>query len=342
MLAAIRRFAKSWFATVLFGLLIVSFVVFGIGNRSLFQRHASNAVITAGDRVRFRPATYKREFDRYKAQVEQRVGQPITPELAAANGLDRQVLQGVATREAFAALLTNIGLRPSDKLIAQEIQKIPAFFDPVSGRFDKKAFLRKLAENGLSPPAFDARTPRRPHPDPRRQRPGGGPARAPRLRRPGRDLRRREPRRGLLRHRARQRRPAGPADRRPTHPVHEGKRPAPDAARVPCTDGRAFLARGGQRRHPDRPGRAAEALQLPQGHAVHAGSPHPGADPRQGRRPTPPRSSASGSPRAKIPPRSPSRSASRRSVTYPSRRPPSPTRRSARPPSSRPPARWPR
>ena len=156
MLSAIRAFAKSWVATLLFALLIVSFVIFGIGNRSTFQGRMSNAVITAGDR-QVSPAEYKREFDGFKAQVEQQVGQPITPEIAAANGLDRQVLQGVAVREAFAALLTKIGVRPADKLIAEQIQKIPAFFDQVSGRFDAKAYREKLAQNNLTAPLFESR-----------------------------------------------------------------------------------------------------------------------------------------------------------------------------------------
>src|SRR5258706_10768292 len=77
MIAAIRRFAKSWVATVLFGLLIISFAVFGIGNRDLFHARISNAVITAGPRT-VSMGEYKREFDGYKAQVEQQVGQPIT------------------------------------------------------------------------------------------------------------------------------------------------------------------------------------------------------------------------------------------------------------------------
>ena len=156
MLAAIRRFAKSWVATVLFGLLIVSFVVFGIGNRTAFQQRMSNAVITAGDRE-VTPAAYKSEFDRFKARVEQQVGQPISPEIAAANGLDRQVLQGLATNEAFSALLSKIGLRPSDKLVTAEIQKIPAFFDQVSGRFDEKSYKQKLGENGMTPAVFESR-----------------------------------------------------------------------------------------------------------------------------------------------------------------------------------------
>ncbi len=154
MLSAIRTFAKSKAAMVLFGLLIVSFAVFGIGNRDLLRPRISNDVITAGSRS-ISPAEYKRAFEGFKGQVEQQVHQQITPELAAQNGLDRRVTEGLAMREAYAELLGNIGVRPADKLIAAEIQKIPAFFDQVSGRFDKTTYLRKLADNNLTAPAFE-------------------------------------------------------------------------------------------------------------------------------------------------------------------------------------------
>jgi peptidyl-prolyl cis-trans isomerase D len=100
---------------------------------------------------------YKRDFDGFKAQVEQQVQQQITPEVAVANGLDRRVLQGIASREAFAELLTKIGVRPADKQIAAEIQKIPAFFDQVTGRFDKASYQQKLATNNLTAAAFEAK-----------------------------------------------------------------------------------------------------------------------------------------------------------------------------------------
>ena len=156
MIASIRKFAKSWVATLLFGLLIVSFAVFGIGNRDLFHAKISNAVITAGSRS-VSMGEYKRDFDGFKAQVEQQVGRPITPELAVANGLDRRVLEGIASREAFAELLTKIGVRPADQQIAGEIQKIPAFFDQVTGRFDKVSYQRRLADNNLTAAAFEAK-----------------------------------------------------------------------------------------------------------------------------------------------------------------------------------------
>jgi peptidyl-prolyl cis-trans isomerase D len=152
MLAAIRVFAKSWVAAVLIGLLIVSFAVFGI--RDVFKGHVSDAVIVAGSRT-VSSADFKREFDAYKGRLEQQVGQPIPLEVAVANGLDRRVLEGLAAREAFADLIQKIGVRASDKLIASEIAKIPAFFDQVTGRFDKVAYQRRLAENGLTPPRFE-------------------------------------------------------------------------------------------------------------------------------------------------------------------------------------------
>jgi peptidyl-prolyl cis-trans isomerase D len=155
MLSAIRTFAKSWVATLLFAVLIVSFVIFGIGNRDTFRGRMTNAVIVAGDR-QVSPSQFKRAFDSIKQRLEQQYGQQITPELAAQNGIDKQVLQRMATQEAFAALITKMGVRPSDNLIAAELRKIPAFFDQVTGRFDKAAYAQRLAQNELTPAMFEA------------------------------------------------------------------------------------------------------------------------------------------------------------------------------------------
>ncbi|MET0273163.1 MAG: SurA N-terminal domain-containing protein [Phenylobacterium sp.] len=152
MLSAIRTFAKSWVAAVLIGLLIVSFAVFGIND--VFRGNMSDAVVQAGPR-KVNSADFKREFDSQKGRIEQQMGQPIPLETAVANGLDRKVLDYVAAREAFAALLQKAGIRPSDKLLISEIQKIPAFFDQVSGRFDKESYQRRLADNGMTTEGFE-------------------------------------------------------------------------------------------------------------------------------------------------------------------------------------------
>jgi peptidyl-prolyl cis-trans isomerase D len=153
MLSNFRAFAKSPAAAVLIGLLVVAFAVFGI--RDVFRgKVAGDNVIVAGKRT-ISPADFKREFDSAKSRIEQQMQQQIPLEAAVANGLDRRVLEGLASREAFAEVVRKVGVQPSDKLVAEEINKMPAFFDQVTGKFDRKSYQQKLAENGLTPPRFD-------------------------------------------------------------------------------------------------------------------------------------------------------------------------------------------
>ena len=72
------------------------------------------------------------------------------------NHYDARLIEELATREAFAALLDKIGLRPSDQLIKAQIEKIPAFFDQVSGRFDKVLYQQTLQQNNLTVDKFEA------------------------------------------------------------------------------------------------------------------------------------------------------------------------------------------
>lgn len=154
MLAAIRRFAKSWVAAVLIGLLVVSFAIFGVSD--VFRQSLTDAVIQAGSRS-INSAEFRREFDGYRKQLEQQAGQPISVDVAAREGLDRRLLEDLATREALAEAIRKMGVIPSDELLRAELRKIPAFFDSVSGRFDKNLYAQRLAENGLTPAIFESR-----------------------------------------------------------------------------------------------------------------------------------------------------------------------------------------
>jgi len=152
MIATIRKLAKSWFAAALLGVLILSFAIFGVGD--VFRTMGTDTVVQAGPRE-INSADFKREFDGYKQQAEQRVGQPIPVELAVERGLDRQVLEGLAARESFAELMHRMGVRVSDRQVADQIKKIPAFFDRVSGKFDEKLYAGALAERQLTPESFE-------------------------------------------------------------------------------------------------------------------------------------------------------------------------------------------
>lgn len=146
--------AKVWFTRIVLGLIIVAMAGFGLTQYST-DVIRGDEVIKAGSR-KVSSGDFRREYDRYKKRAEQQAGQPITPELAEQNNLDTVVLNGLATREAFSEMLSRVGVRPSDKLIAAQIGKIPDFFNPITGKFDKKTFESRLNENGYTPPTFDA------------------------------------------------------------------------------------------------------------------------------------------------------------------------------------------
>ena len=154
MLASIRQFAKSWPARILLILLAISFVGWGV-NQGGSAMISGDQVIKAGSRT-ITSLEFRKEFDNYKKRIEQETGQQVTNELAEENNLDATVLNGLATREAFSELLAKVGIKPGDKLIVDQISQIQAFFDPITGKFDKTTFERQLSQNGMTPEMFDA------------------------------------------------------------------------------------------------------------------------------------------------------------------------------------------
>ena len=154
MLTFLRKFAKSPAAVILFGLLLISFAVFGISD--VFQAGpVRDAVVQAGSRS-VSAAQFKQTFDNYRRQLEQQnQGQPVTQEEAVAQGLDRRLVENMAYTESFAALVAKLGLRPSDEQVIEEIRKSATFFDPISGRFDRAIYQQRLQENGLTEAQFE-------------------------------------------------------------------------------------------------------------------------------------------------------------------------------------------
>ncbi|MDG2527175.1 peptidylprolyl isomerase [Caulobacter endophyticus] len=159
MLAGFRSFAKSPFAIVLFGLLIVSFAVFGISD--VFSQPSSSKVIVVGSRS-LSPEDFKARFDNYREQM-QKQGETLTPDGAVAAGVDRGMLQELALQESMAELIKKMGVRPSEALVGEVLHKqlsaLPAGvrpFDPVTGKFDKQMYQALLAQNNLTPASYEA------------------------------------------------------------------------------------------------------------------------------------------------------------------------------------------
>jgi len=159
MLAGFRSFAKSPFAVVLFGLLIVSFAVFGISD--VFRNPTGKWVIAAGSRS-MTPEDFKAQFENFRKR-QQAQGQTITPDMAVEQGIDRKMLAQLALQESLAELVRKMGVRASDKLVGEVLREQMAGlpptqrpFDPVTGKFDNRMYQALLAQNDLTPARYEA------------------------------------------------------------------------------------------------------------------------------------------------------------------------------------------
>ncbi len=157
MLAQLRSLAKSPIFIALLGLLVASFLLWGI--RDVFRyvgAGGGNAVIQAGART-ISPSRFQQIFQSELKSYTQQTGQTISPQDAVKANLDHQVVDAVASDEALAELLRRMSVRPSDMLVVDEIRKAPSFFNPVSGMFDKQAYERFVQQQlGMTDTQFEA------------------------------------------------------------------------------------------------------------------------------------------------------------------------------------------
>lgn len=153
MLRQIRAALKSWVVILLMGLLVISFAVWGVGD--VFSARFSDAVIQAGSRE-VSPQQFQTIFQNYRRQIDQQQGRPVTPEELAQAGVLEAVVRQLAADEAFSEILNRLGVRPADSLVVEQLRQQRAFFDPVTGQFSQESYRRLLAENNLTPEAFEA------------------------------------------------------------------------------------------------------------------------------------------------------------------------------------------
>jgi peptidyl-prolyl cis-trans isomerase D len=132
--------------------LVGGLLVIGNTRANLSGLFIRDSVITAGARA-YSQAEYKREFEAYRQRLGQQ-GQTMTVDDMVSQGVDQQFLSSLTRRESLAEQLRRDGIVPSDNLLVEQIKKISAFFDPISGKFDQKTYVQRLSDNQLTPESF--------------------------------------------------------------------------------------------------------------------------------------------------------------------------------------------
>lgn len=150
MLTTLRKSAGGFVAKVLFGLLVISFAVWGIGD--VFRSTSSNNVAQVGE-TEVPAEAFRTQFANTLQRIGQQFGRPLSPQEAQAIGLDQQVLGELVTEAALDERARTLGLAISDDAIAQSIVE-DAIFRGADGRFDRQRFDQILRSNNLTEQDF--------------------------------------------------------------------------------------------------------------------------------------------------------------------------------------------
>lgn len=152
MLDALRRGSTGWVAKFLFGILVLSFAIWGVAD--VFTGWGQGSLAKVGSHE-IRAEEFQRAYQNELSQISQQAGQRITPEQAHAAGLDNRVLAQLIAWAAVEAHAKELNLAVSDQALAEALKNDPAFKGP-DDKFSRLAFENVLNRLGVSERGFIA------------------------------------------------------------------------------------------------------------------------------------------------------------------------------------------
>ena len=156
MLQKLRKASKSPVATVVIGVLVMAFALWGIAD--IFRGGADTIVADVGG-TSITDIEYDLQLKNQMRVLSQQTQTEITIEQARAMGIDRNILEATINRAALDERSRELGLVASRATIEAQFTNDPSFRGP-SGAFDPFIFQRALQESGFTVDAFYAQTAR--------------------------------------------------------------------------------------------------------------------------------------------------------------------------------------
>jgi len=154
MLQQLRVASKSWVASVIIGILVLAFALWGVAD--IFRGGPDNVVADVGG-----TSITDTEFDlQLKTELRQISAQTrteLTMEQAKAIGLDKTVLDTVISRTALDEQAKKLGLIASQQTVETQIKTADAFRG-ADGAFDFARFAQALRDSNMTEQMFVAAT----------------------------------------------------------------------------------------------------------------------------------------------------------------------------------------
>ena len=142
-----RRVVAKWFTIFLFGLLISSFALWGVGD--IFRDGGQHGPVIQAGETEIGPNEFARSYRRQFNQLRQRLGGQLTPDMAEQLGVDERIIRQIATRAVFQEATRDMGLVISEDQLVAQITEQDAFRNS-QGQFQRARFETALRRSGLS------------------------------------------------------------------------------------------------------------------------------------------------------------------------------------------------
>lgn len=146
MLEKLRRGATKILVFALFGILILSFAIWGIGD--VIRSGVQGPIAEVGSNT-ISPQEFTTALQQRRQMLTRQLGQPLTPEQSRAFGIDSAVLGELVNGLAISNHAEHLGLRLSDAAVADMIRSDPAF-QGADQTFSRTVFDERMRQAGFT------------------------------------------------------------------------------------------------------------------------------------------------------------------------------------------------
>jgi peptidyl-prolyl cis-trans isomerase D len=150
MLNSLRKGAGTWVAKILFGLLVISFAAWGVGDWTNSLTREKLAEVGGRE---ITAAEFERAYQTQLAMISNQIGRQVTTQEARAYGLTQRVLQNLVGAAAVNIHAEQLNLGISNEAIAENIRTEESF-EGEDGKFSRAIFDQVLRANGLNEAGF--------------------------------------------------------------------------------------------------------------------------------------------------------------------------------------------
>lgn len=151
MLGFMRRHSRSSFIKIIFWMIIVVFVFWGVGVMVAGGDKINVAATVDGEPISVQ--SYARATERMQRIYRELYKENLTPQVLAQLNLGQRALDDLVTEILLKREATRLGLQVTDDEVREAILDIPTFQDGT--RFDRTRYLNALRASRLTPTEFE-------------------------------------------------------------------------------------------------------------------------------------------------------------------------------------------